>query len=231
MSWLFSRALEEAYLAGGYSDGAPSAPLSAILTPQASLWHAKTTEFWSHFPSGMTCEHLTDDFGEAMLMSFLEGFPVKTSVPQDPSKDLSDPVLDCGQRWSVSSRRYNLDTCGSRTQTNSSEEDLIPSSPALPRWGTMRGGVCSALTTLELPTAETVSGFWPTPTASDAMGGPGGQRDGGANLRTAVAAAGARGPLNPDWIEWLMGWPAGWTELRPLEMVKFQQWCALHGKL
>jgi len=28
------------------------------------------------------------------------------------------------------------------------------------------------------------------------------------------------GKLNPDWTEWLMGWPIGWTGLRPLEMVK-----------
>lgn len=26
------------------------------------------------------------------------------------------------------------------------------------------------------------------------------------------------GALNPTWVEWLMGWPLGWTDLRPLEM-------------
>lgn len=25
------------------------------------------------------------------------------------------------------------------------------------------------------------------------------------------------GSLNPDWVEWLMGWPLGWTSLEPLE--------------
>ena len=28
------------------------------------------------------------------------------------------------------------------------------------------------------------------------------------------------GQLNPTWVEWLMGWPLGWTELKPLEMDK-----------
>ena len=28
------------------------------------------------------------------------------------------------------------------------------------------------------------------------------------------------GHLNPMWVEWLMGWPLGWTELKPLEMDK-----------
>lgn len=26
--------------------------------------------------------------------------------------------------------------------------------------------------------------------------------------------------LNPDWVEWLMGWPLGWTDLKPLAMDK-----------
>jgi hypothetical protein len=30
------------------------------------------------------------------------------------------------------------------------------------------------------------------------------------------------GQLNPTWVEWLMGWPLGWTDLQPLEMDKFQ---------
>lgn len=38
------------------------------------------------------------------------------------------------------------------------------------------------------------------------------------------------GKLNPEWVEWLMGWPMGWTDLRPLAMDKFRQWCASHGK-
>jgi len=33
-------------------------------------------------------------------------------------------------------------------------------------------------------------------------------------------AAQVGGPLNPDWVEWLMGWPIGWTDLKPLEMDK-----------
>ena len=34
----------------------------------------------------------------------------------------------------------------------------------------------------------------------------------------------AGGPMNPEWVEWFMGWPIGWTGLNPLEMDKFQQW-------
>jgi hypothetical protein len=39
----------------------------------------------------------------------------------------------------------------------------------------------------------------------------------------------ARGTLNPMWVEWLMGWPLGWTDLKPLEMDRFQKWLDEHG--
>jgi site-specific DNA-cytosine methylase len=55
---------------------------------------------------------------------------------------------------------------------------------------------------------------WPTPTKSDGTGGPGvtPKRTGGKNLRTAVAESDGNGRLNPEWVEWLMGLPIGWTD-------------------
>lgn len=37
------------------------------------------------------------------------------------------------------------------------------------------------------------------------------------------------GQLNPSWVEWLMGWPIGFTDLKPLAMDKFRQWLDSHG--
>jgi len=37
------------------------------------------------------------------------------------------------------------------------------------------------------------------------------------------------GSLNPYWVEWLMGWPIGQTDLKPLAMDKFQQWLQQHS--
>ena len=37
------------------------------------------------------------------------------------------------------------------------------------------------------------------------------------------------GQLNPNWVEWLMGWPIGWTDLKPLETDRFQSWLQQHG--
>ena len=37
------------------------------------------------------------------------------------------------------------------------------------------------------------------------------------------------GKLNPNWIDWLMGWPIGWTDLNPLAMDRFRRWRHAHG--
>jgi len=37
------------------------------------------------------------------------------------------------------------------------------------------------------------------------------------------------GTLNPTWVEWLMGWPIGWTGLQPLVMDRFREWRRKHS--
>jgi hypothetical protein len=37
------------------------------------------------------------------------------------------------------------------------------------------------------------------------------------------------GQLNPEWVEWLMGWPVGLTALKPLETDKFHEWQQQHS--
>jgi hypothetical protein len=62
--------------------------------------------------------------------------------------------------------------------------------------------------------------MWPTPTTRDYKGksGSGRQERKGNPLDTLPNAIG--GQLNPTWVEWLMGWPLGFTDLKPLEMDK-----------
>ena len=35
--------------------------------------------------------------------------------------------------------------------------------------------------------------------------------------------------LNPDWVEWLMGWPIGHTDLKPLATDKYREWQQQHS--
>jgi hypothetical protein len=72
---------------------------------------------------------------------------------------------------------------------------------------------------------------WPTPNARDwkdtgTKESLQKQVDNGHQMTLGRAAGGA---LNPTWVEWLMGWPLGWTDLKPLETDKFQKWLDAHG--
>lgn len=50
--------------------------------------------------------------------------------------------------------------------------------------------------------------MWATPTAHGNTNYKGCSPTSGDGLQTQVG-----GPLNPRWVEWLMGWPIGWTSL------------------
>ena len=62
--------------------------------------------------------------------------------------------------------------------------------------------------------------MWPTPTVNDSKNnaGPSQFKRKGTNLNVAVAKAGeTSGTLNPTWVEWLMGYPAEYTDLKDWE--------------
>jgi DNA (cytosine-5)-methyltransferase 1 len=82
--------------------------------------------------------------------------------------------------------------------------------------------------------ARTVA-MYPTPSANeDAAGTPNGKMQkmlGNSPLiRGTTPEEWNGGTLNPTWVEWLMGWPLGSTDLKPLAMDKFLLWLNSHGK-
>ena len=74
---------------------------------------------------------------------------------------------------------------------------------------------------------------WPTPRSCSAMAATltnKGERF--PNLETVMAnrdSSTVGGRLNPTWVEWLMGWPQGWTDLKPLATDKFREWQRQHS--
>jgi DNA (cytosine-5)-methyltransferase 1 len=64
--------------------------------------------------------------------------------------------------------------------------------------------------------------MWPTPTVKGNYNKKGLSSKSGDGLATAVAKeTKGKGKLNPDWVEWLMGWPIGWTDLEPIETLSW----------
>ena len=78
------------------------------------------------------------------------------------------------------------------------------------------------------PNLETIVGrvTFPTPTAHNSKEGA---YPAEFTRKTPTLATHAGGKLNPMWVEWLMGWPLGWTDLKPLETVKFPFAPQQHG--
>lgn len=56
--------------------------------------------------------------------------------------------------------------------------------------------------------------MFPTPTATNTKAHHMRGADNGKERE--ARSYGATGQLNPTWVEWLMGWPLGWTDLKPL---------------
>jgi hypothetical protein len=76
-------------------------------------------------------------------------------------------------------------------------------------------------------TATIHNRMWGTPKSQDSRHA---LRDRGkGNLGEQVSGLHNGGKLNPLWTEWLMGWPIGWTDLKPLETDKSHYVQQQHG--
>ena len=234
MSWLCSRALVEAYSEGSCLDGEQSAPSSGNPTQLAYLPPDKMTKFSRLSRFGMTFRPLTEDRGEELLTLYLADFHAKKSpLPKicgNEKKGLTENNQDCGQKWPVSFAKYNQHTHSLKTHQHLLFADSTELCLTLPQWGTMLDGECWELPMSAHHIVEKGAGLWPTPTKSVYKGsGPSLiRKDGkmrGDRLDYAVErnsdGSSTGGKLNPTWVEWLMGWPIGWTDLKPLEMDKF----------
>jgi hypothetical protein len=230
MSWLFSQALVAEYLGANCSDGEQSVQLSGNPTQLAYCAPDKMTAFSRLSRFGMTFKPLTEDRGAELLTLYLAGFHAKTLAQQGEAKAWTERAAECGTTWRGWLARYDPATSLWRTAQCSLLEEEQESLQTLPRWGMTVGGLLWELPMLEQTIKETGSGSlekWPTPQSSDCrdrgnMSNPAIQRrvQKGKQLNLSMVVHPTSGKLNPTWVEWLMGWPLGWTDLKPLETDK-----------
>jgi DNA (cytosine-5)-methyltransferase 1 len=157
---------------------------------------------------------------------------------------------DCGEKWRESLAKFDPDSFSWRTRQCLLFEDLGECLEIWPEWGSAHGTEFWERATLALPTTEGASGSWVTPNArdwKDSINMETKRKDGRCKIdqtsRQAFQFWKARGEgqslpraktgrcatYSPDFAEWLMGWPIGWTDLKPLATDKFQQWLRSHG--
>jgi len=258
MSWLFSQALVEEYLVDICLDGEQSVPLNGKHTQQAYCALDKMTDFLKVSQSGMMFKPLTENLGEELLMSFLGDFHVKTLAQPEKALELTENGQECGKKWQGSFTKYDQNMSMWKTPQCSFIEDSVWFLDSWPKWGLMRHGECWEHQTLELNITEREFGLlpdgvnffhtpttgadggsnsrkalkkrkeaiWPTPTTPSGEGNAGGS---GAHKNAIKNGTYIPSSINPNLYEWLMGWPQGWTDLKPLETDKCHKWLLLHG--
>ena len=189
---------------------------------------------------GMTLRRLTAPNGEDVLTWFRGDSPVRTYQPPEKAQGWQVADQDCGPRWHGSLARCSPPASGWKTRQCSLFGGLTEFSGTWPRWGMMHDGELFQRDTPGHLINGNDAGFLPTPKASDYKVDV---NDSGEYARRTVAAGfqdalpfwikrrwpGRRGVTNLDFVDWLMGWPIGWSALAPLAMDRFQQWRQWHG--
>ena len=182
---------------------------------------------------GMMSQPSTERRGVERWMWSAEASHVRTYPALEKAKDSMAQGLDSGEKCAASLAKYDPATSSWKTAQCSLFEDLDESLETWPRWGIMLHGECWVRTTPAAYTHETESGYLPT-LRKQIQDRPCREReDYHSNLEEYLGNhfPFLRGSLcDPDFAEWMMGWPIGWTDLVPLEMDKFRLWLHSHGK-
>jgi hypothetical protein len=174
---------------------------------------------------GMTYKPLTDDLGKELLTLYLAVFRAKTFQVLEKVQESMEIEVQCGTTWRESLAKFDHDTHSWKIPHFLLGEGYQEFSETWPRWGMMRNGQCWELEMLEQIISEIESGLlaitkpkqFPTPTCHNAKEGA---YPSEYQRNTPSLATHAGGKLNPMWVEWMMGWPLGWTDLKPLETDK-----------
>ena len=157
------------------------------------------------------------------------GSPVNRSRAQASGAD-SPTNGGSGRQSPRSFAQWDRDSCSWKTFPASRDTDSHTFSGRWPKSGSMRSGICSARKTWARRTGASGGSVWPTPTANDAKAsGSRSLSDSRAHDGTSLTDAmlshsgGRRGQtrasgktstpvLSPQFVEWLMGFPRGWTD-------------------
>jgi hypothetical protein len=155
-----------------------------------------------------------------------------TPVASDTSSR-SKPYAQGGTPLSLAVKWPTPTVCGNYNKAGLSAKSGDGLATAVKNWPTptatlgTKGGRVTPQKSREGGTLiEAVSSrTWRTPNTVDAKGGT---RRPGTDSQVQLCHQ-VGGSLNPMWVEWLMGWPLGWTDLKPLATDKFRQWQQQHG--
>ncbi|HRF71773.1 MAG TPA: hypothetical protein PL117_03295 [Accumulibacter sp.] len=173
--------------------------------------------------SGTTLTPLTDDHGVELWISSLRGS--RANLTAQLEIDWAVMTIETNGRrqsellakWDPASHSWKTSLGSSRLGTS------IEFFPTYMRSGIQLRGTLFRLPPLVRHMRDAVFGLLPTPTATD------GKRT-YSSIETHWSLSDALGGFpHPATHEWMMGWPIGATDLKPLETDGFRAWLRWHG--
>ena len=166
VSWHFLQGQEVASWEGSSLDGAPSALVRLIPTPEECFFDDNEMECSPSSPFGTTYVHSMGNSGEVQLM--LSAVVSHARIFHQPARAKGWPanVQDFGSRCSELLERFGLHLSLPKTHRFCVPVDSAPSSKDLPIWGMTCDGACWELGTLARIIGENGCGLLPTPRAN-----------------------------------------------------------------
>ncbi len=216
--------------------GEPFVQSSSSHSAEKCLSPDKKTETLNPSQSGTTPKHSTGNPGvDAWILSLRD-----SRALHGVKRDNKEAKQTTGIYGLIPSESFaRLDQNGSCWKT-SQVCLLAPTttfhtfSETWPKQGSMFHGAVFRPKLVELPISESACGssgnarreealvlkreLWPTPSSRDYKSGKAGEEIFNGNSRPLSEVVGriegTDAYLNPDFVEWLMGWPLGWTDYR-----------------
>lgn len=217
MSWNFSLALEGAFLPECFLGTAQFVPSSQIPIESDDSCSDKMKGIFHRSLFGTMCVPSTDCRGEALLTAYRSDFHAKPI----PAR-LEDAMLRM-----ISGRKafgwWQMLLPGLYAPRTPNDARLTERQTTLKRWVIRSDACLFPRQTWVLTTFGNDTGYLHTPTTTANYAARSMQK--WPNCREYVRVFGIPTPTNH---EWLMGFPIGWTDWRPLETHKFRSWLQQH---
>jgi len=219
MSYTFLLERGEESSAECFSDIEPFVRLKLNLTAEKCSCNGSGMGSCPGFRSGTTCEISTADRGVDLSTSCAADSRVKHSAQRRGGEPRR---IICGRKCCELSAKYHPSIFSPKTLAKMQSYRLKPTLPnvVIPRGELKCQQPTWAQTILGLD-----GGYLPTPTTKANWSAKSMQK--WPTSKNAVLVFGVPTPENH---EWLMGWPIGHTDLKPLEMDRFRLWLHSHGE-
>lgn len=179
--------------------------------------HEWILEMWNTPLSGTISGHFEGAIYTKQSILSMEVSPARISVSQGLEKAWKESEADFSSRSCAWPKKSSPSSYSLKTFLQLQHAGDFKSLTKLPRWGMIVDGVLYPLKASVQNIRDRDGSFWPTPKARDAKAAgmkSESKRDNPSLPFRVWEKTGGR-KMNLPWLEWLMRYPAGWTELSP----------------